>query len=111
MLNKLLAMLGFAQKSGNLISGENTVELYIPKNKISLLIITTDASDNTKEKFIGLANRYKVQYIVFGTMEVLSQSIGKYNRAIFGVANKKFSREIKKIYDEVIEKENQITKE
>lgn len=110
MQSKLLTMLGFAQKSGNLYSGENTVELYLPKRKISLIIITTDASENTKKKFVELADRYKIQYIIFSTAEELSQAIGKYNRVILGVSNKKFSREIKRIHDEIINN-NQTTKE
>lgn len=108
MLNKLLTMLGFAQKSGNLYSGENTVELYLPKKKVSLVIIATDASDNTKEKFRDLSLKHNIQCITLGTKEELSQSIGKYNRAVYGVTNKKFSREIKRIHDEIIKDDNQI---
>ncbi len=111
MQNKLLTMLGFAQKSGNLLSGENTVELYLPKSKISLVIITDDASDNTKDKFITLAEYNKVPCITFGTKELLSQAIGKTNRAVLGVTNKKFSREIKKIYDDIIEEDKRVTQE
>ncbi|MBN2795885.1 MAG: ribosomal L7Ae/L30e/S12e/Gadd45 family protein [Clostridia bacterium] len=99
MQNKLLTMLGFAQKSGNLVSGENTVELYLPKRKISLVIITTDASENTRERFVSMAERYQVPYIIWGDREILSHAIGKYNRAVYGVTNKKFSREIFRIYE------------
>lgn len=99
MQNKLLSMLGFAQKSGNLVTGENTVELYLPKKKISLVIITEDASDNTKDRFIQLSERYQVPYIVWGNREILSHAIGKNNRAVYGVSNKKFSREIKRLYE------------
>jgi ribosomal protein L7Ae-like RNA K-turn-binding protein len=94
-------MLGFAQKSGNLISGENTVELFVPRKKISLVIITEDASDNTKEKFIKLATRFQVPYIVWGDRESLSHAIGKYNRAVYGISNKKFSRQLRKLYEDM----------
>lgn len=99
MQNKLLSMLGFAIKSGNLISGENTVEMFLPKKKISLLIIAADASDNTKDKFVSMAERFNVPYIIYGEREVLSHAIGKFNRAVIGITNKKFSREIKKIFE------------
>ena len=99
MQSKLLTMMGFAQKSGNMVSGENTVELYIPRKKISLVIITEDASDNTRERFISMAERYQVPYIVWGDREILSHAIGKYNRAVYGVTNKKFSREILKLFE------------
>lgn len=93
--------MGFAQKSGNLVSGENTVEMYVPRRKISLIVITDDATDNTKEKFISMATRFNVPYIVYGNREDLSHAIGKYNRAVYGISNKKFSRELRKLYEEI----------
>lgn len=99
MQNKILSMMGFAQKSGNLVSGENTIELFLPKKKISLVIITEDASENTKERFVMLADRYQVPYIIWGDREILSHAIGKINRAVYGVTNKKFSREIKRLFE------------
>jgi len=101
MQNKLTTMLGFAQKSGNMMSGENTVEMFLPRKKISLLIITIDASDNTKAKFVQMAERFNVPYIIWGDREILSHAIGKYNRAVYGITSKKFSREIKRLYDEI----------
>ncbi|WP_240843277.1 ribosomal L7Ae/L30e/S12e/Gadd45 family protein [Acidaminobacter sp. JC074] len=101
MQNKFLTMMGFAQKSGNLMSGENTLELYIPKKKISLVIIAEDASENTKSRFVQLSTRFQVPYIIWGSRESLSHAIGKYNRAVYGISNKKFSRELRKIYEEM----------
>lgn len=99
MQNKLLTMLGFAIKSGNLVSGENTVEIFMPKRKVSLLIIAEDASENTKDKFVSMAERYNVPYLIYGTREELSHAIGKFNRTVIGLTNKKFSREIKRIHE------------
>lgn len=92
-------MLGFAQKSGNMVSGENTVEMYLPRKKISLVIIAEDASENTKNKFVQMSSRFQVPHIIWGDRETLSHAIGKYNRAVYGVTNKKFSRELRKIYE------------
>jgi ribosomal protein L7Ae-like RNA K-turn-binding protein len=99
MSHKILTLLGFAQKSGNLFSGENTVEMYIPRHKVSLVIITEDASENTKERFTKLSERFNVPYIIWGDRETLSHAIGKYNRAVYGVTNKKFSREIRQLFE------------
>lgn len=99
MQSKFYTMLGFAQKSGNLVTGENTVELYLPKKKISLVIIAEDASDNTKNKFVQMSTRFQIPYIIVGSRETLSHAIGKCNRAVYGVSNKKFSRELRKIYE------------
>lgn len=101
MKDKFLTMLGFAQKSGNLFSGENTIEMFLPRRKISLVIIAEDASDNTRQKFVQLSERLNVPCIIWGDREILSHAIGKYNRAVYGVSNKKFSRELRKLYEEM----------
>jgi len=105
MKDKIFTMLGFAQKSGNLVTGENTVEIYLKKGKVSLLIISEDASENTKKKFTNMCNSLGIQCVIFGTREELSISIGKFNRPVLGIVNKKFSRRIKELIDEINEKE------
>jgi ribosomal protein L7Ae-like RNA K-turn-binding protein len=94
MTNKFLTLLGFAMKSGNIITGESLCELNVKKHKISLLIISEDASDNTKKKFTNLCEHHGVKYIVGYKREDLSQAIGKFNRPVVGVANKQFTRSL-----------------
>lgn len=97
--DKVLSLLGFAQKSGNIFSGENTVELYIKKNKIKLIIIPEDASKNTKEKFTSICNSRNIPYIIFSNKNEISSAIGKYNRAIFGIKDSKFAKKILDLYE------------
>ncbi|MCT4564103.1 MAG: ribosomal L7Ae/L30e/S12e/Gadd45 family protein [Maledivibacter sp.] len=97
--DRILTLLGFAQKSGNVFSGENTVELYIKKNKIKLIIISEDASKNSKEKFISISNSRNIPYIVFANKDELSNAIGKYNRTIFGIKDSKFAKKVLGLYE------------
>lgn len=99
MENKIYSLLGLAQKSRNLFSGENTCEIYIKKNIIKLLIIAEDASQNTSKKMISLCNSNNIPYIIFGNRYELSRAIGKHNRAILGIKNENFSRKILEVYD------------
>lgn len=98
MKDKILSLLGFAQKSGNLYSGENTCELYVKKNKVKLLIVSEDASQNTKDKFINLCNSRNIPCIIYSNKNELSNAIGKYNRAIFGIKDGDFSQKIMDLY-------------
>ncbi len=98
MRNKILTLLGFAQKSGNLLSGENTCELFIKKNKIKLIIISKEASDNSKNKFIGICDVKNIPVIVFGSKLELSKAIGKDNRAIIGIKDQSFANRILSLY-------------
>ncbi|SHJ90929.1 L7Ae/L30e/S12e/Gadd45 family ribosomal protein [Paramaledivibacter caminithermalis] len=98
MNDKILSLLGFAQKSRSLFSGENTVKLYIKKNRIKLVIIAEDTSQNSKEDFINLCNLKNIPYIIYSSRDELSKAIGKYNRAILGIKDSNFAEKILELY-------------
>lgn len=91
MKNNLFSYIGLMQKSGNLSSGDDTVERDIKKGNVKLLIIAQDASDNTKKKFEDMAKYRKVPYMFFGTKDDLGISIGKSSRAIVAIKDKGFA--------------------
>jgi len=99
--NKFFTLLGFAQKSGNLITGDDLVEAALVKRAISLIIISSDASDSTKEKYIALCEELGIKIIIDFSREDLSYAIGKLNRTLIGIKNKKFSRELFSIYEDI----------
>ncbi|BEP29331.1 L7Ae/L30e/S12e/Gadd45 family ribosomal protein [Helicovermis profundi] len=99
MKNKFLAMLGFAQKSGNVINGDELVEKALYRGKISLVIISEDASKAIIKKYSFKCNELGIRCIISFDREILSGAIGKNNRTLYGIKNKKFSRELIKIYD------------
>ena len=49
--DKVLSLIGLAMKAGQVVSGEFSVEKCIKSGKAKLVIIATDASENTKKKF------------------------------------------------------------
>lgn len=87
MNNKVYNFLGLIQKSGNLTSGDDGVEIDIKKGKCKLLIISEDASENTKSKFETMAKRNNIPYIVFGTKYDLGYYIGKSLRSVLSIKN------------------------
>ena len=48
--DRVFTMLGFAQKAGKVFSGDATVEAKISKRGASLVIVASDAPENTKRK-------------------------------------------------------------
>lgn len=94
MRNNIYSFLGLMQKSGNIVSGDDTVEIDIKKRKCKLLIIAEDASDNTKKKFLNLAAYRKIQYIFWGSKIDLGNSIGKSERAVLSIRDDGFAREL-----------------
>ena len=91
---KLLNMFGFAQKSGNLISGFDAVSRHMQKRKVKLVIISTDIANNSLEKIIKNCQANNVKYHQVLTTEEISRSIGKTNRSIIGILNKGFANSI-----------------
>ena len=60
---QLASILSLCRRAGNIVSGEEGVELALKNHKALLLIIAEDASENTKNKFINKAKFYKVKVV------------------------------------------------
>ncbi|KXG75794.1 L7Ae/L30e/S12e/Gadd45 family ribosomal protein [Thermotalea metallivorans] len=96
MDKKILSFLGLAQRSGNLVTGEDTCQHYIKKGNIYLVVIAEDASENTKKKFQDMCKYRNIRCVIYGKREDLSHAVGKLNRAVYGMKDAAFA---KKIYD------------
>lgn len=101
MENKILTLLGFAQKSGNLVTGENTCEIFLKKKQIVLLIVSEDVSENTLKKMIGHARKYGVPLYQYGKREELSIAIGKANRAVIGIKDRGFAKKLAELLNKL----------
>lgn len=107
MSNKLYSYIGLIQKSGNLISGNDAVEIDIKKKKCKLLIISDDASENTKKKFDNLAKLYNINYVKYGNKEDFGRAIGKSSRSVLSIKNENFAKGfLNKVFENNIGGEN-----
>ena len=95
MKNKLLSYMGFARKSGNLVSGSNTCSITMKKGKVKLLLIAEDASDNTKDKMTSEAKARGVCVMIYGDGEEMSHAVGESGRTVFGITDGNFAHVIK----------------
>lgn len=94
MKNKIFSMLGLAMRSGNLVSGEFMTEKSVKSGKAFLVIVSKEASDNTKKKFTNMCSFYEVPVYFYGTMEELGHCIGKEFRASAAVTDEGFAKSI-----------------
>lgn len=76
-------------------------EEKIKKGDASLIIIAEDISNNTKDKFIKLANLYNISIVIFGEIDLLSKSIGKLNKGVFAVLDNGFGNKILQMVKEL----------
>ncbi len=96
--NKFLSLLGFAHKSRNLVTGEDTCRMNIKKDAIKLLFIAGDASDNTKDRFLHLCKSRNIPVRIIEDRDTLSSAIGKVNRTVFGVTDQNLPRRCSKLW-------------
>jgi ribosomal protein L7Ae-like RNA K-turn-binding protein len=96
MNQAFLTLLGFAQKAGKLVAGEDTVHIALKKKKVKLLIVAGDASENTKDRANQWKTSFGVEFLEVFDKETLSQAIGKSNRALIGVTDQGFATQMLK---------------
>lgn len=93
-MHRLYSLLGFAQKAGQLVSGEQGVEALMRRGKLFLVLLAEDSAPNTKSKFTALAKSCGVPVCLAGDKASLGQAVGKSQRAVLGVRERKFARSI-----------------
>ena len=93
---RLLSLVGLATRARKVVSGEFSTEKSVKSGKSHLVIVSEEASDNTKKKFTNMCTYYKVPYVEFGGKEELGHAMGKRYRASLSVEDGGFSGAIMK---------------
>ena len=94
---KIFGMLGLAAKAGKVQSGEFSTEKSVKSGKAFLVIVSEEASENTKKMFRNMCTYYKVPYYEFGGKEELGHALGKEMRASLAIQDEGFSKAIVKL--------------
>lgn len=94
--NRVLSMIGLAQKAGKIASGEFSTEKAVKAGQAGLVIVSLESSDNTKKKFRNMCAYYKVPLYFYGTKAGLGAAIGKEFRASLAVLDKGLAGAIEK---------------
>lgn len=95
MNRKIMSMFSLCQKAGRIVSGEFAVEKALQSGDAVIIIIASDASENTRKKFENKAFFYETEVIIFSTKEEISHCIGKVNRSVFAIIDEGFANKIK----------------
>jgi ribosomal protein L7Ae-like RNA K-turn-binding protein len=97
MNNKFLSLLSLSQRAGKLVSGEFSCERALQKEEAFLVIVSEDASDNTKKKFVNKSFFYEIPCFVYGDREEMSNAIGKQNRTSMVIIDVNFAKQLEEI--------------
>ena len=78
--NKVLSYLGLATRAGRVVSGEFCVEKSVRQRRARLVLVSEDASENSRKNFRNLCTYYQVPLYFFGSREELGAACGKEAR-------------------------------
>lgn len=93
----VLTMLGFAQKAGKLAAGEAAVENFLKKEKIVLLLMSEELSDNRKEYWTKQAEYANVPIFAVEISKLdLGWAIGSSPRGIIGIMDQGMADAVRK---------------
>ncbi len=93
---KVLNLISLATKAGKTASGEFSTEKAVKTGKAYLVIVSEEASDNTKKMFTNMCTYYKVPVCCFGGKEELGRAMGKEMRASLAVVEEGLAKAIVK---------------
>lgn len=94
--DKVLAMIGLAQKAGKIVSGEFATEKAVKTGTAALVIVAEDSSDNTKKMFSNMCMYYEIPIYFYSNKEALGHAIGRQFRASLAVLDEGFKNTIEK---------------
>ena len=94
---RVISLLGLAQRAGRLISGEVAVRKAMQQKKVELLLIAADASANTRKSYQDAAAYYGVTYILFSSKLEMGEGIGKAHRAAVALTDKGYAARVQEL--------------
>lgn len=104
---KILTMLGFAEKSRKLVSGDQGATLTCKKGQARLAILATDLAEGSRVKLLKELQNGKapVRTVFWGTKEMIGDAIGKSPRGIVAIKDQQMANTIVKLISEGEKKE------
>ncbi|WP_026022209.1 50S ribosomal protein L7ae-like protein [Clostridium senegalense] len=99
MNNKFYQFLGLTKKSRNLIEGYNKCEEAIKKEKIYLIILSKECSENTKKKFRKISEEKSVQLIEDIPKNELGKPLGREEINVLCVKDNNMSKKLIELWN------------
>ena len=99
-MNKFYNFLGLSNRSGNLLEGYSKCNDERKRREIYLFIISNEASESTKKKFIKHCENKNISYIKDFSKEKLGDAIGREEVMLLGVLDSNMAKIFLYIYQD-----------
>ncbi|GAA0734993.1 ribosomal L7Ae/L30e/S12e/Gadd45 family protein [Clostridium oceanicum] len=94
MESKFFQFLGIVKKSGNLVEGYNKCEEHVVRNKVSLVILSGEASLNTQKKFTTKCKLNEIPLLKDYDSQRLSDVLGRESIKVLAVKDKNMANKL-----------------
>lgn len=88
----MLKTIGLAYRAGKVVYGAEMVLTNIRSKKVKLVVLASDASENTIKMFQDKCQFYQVTLIFMDDSKQLSQAIGKSKIKVVGILDEGFKK-------------------
>lgn len=95
--SKILSLIGLSMKAGKVASGEFATEKAVKSHMAYLVVVSREASENTRKKFVNMCTHYRVPWFIYGGKLELGRAIGKEFRASLAVTDKNLALALEKL--------------
>ena len=102
MENRIYQMLALCQKARGLVAGEFACKKAVLEKEAKIVIVATDASNNTKKLFGDKTSYRQIPCVQWGTKEQLGNRLGKEPRAVIAIVDTNFATKIGQMMSEQI---------
>lgn len=106
-IDRVLSMLSLAKKAGRTASGGFLAEEAVRSGKACLVIISTDASENTGKKFRNMCKFRGIPYVMFGEKDSLGKYTGSELKSVVAVTDPGFAGSILKMLSDIDNREEE----
>lgn len=86
--NKVYTLLGFAAKSGVMLSGTFSIKRAMKEDSLELLLFSEECSEKTIASFLY---RSDIDHLILGPSERMSKTAGVKNRHVFAIKKGKLA--------------------
>ncbi len=95
-----LSLLGLAARARKVVSGEELVIKDVRNQTVALVLLSEDASENTKKKILDKCGHYRVSVRTASDRETLGRAIGKTERVVIGIKDAGFAKKLTALLDQ-----------
>jgi len=96
-VRKVYNLLGLMMKSRKMVCGSFMTEKAVKDGSARLVIVSNDASDNTKKLFRNKCDHYQIPFYLFGDSDEIGKFLGKEARVSLAVVDEGFASSLEKL--------------